>query len=660
LNYKEKYSSIKQEWQKFIDGGPLGDNFVVSNTVLSSWKRCKAIGVDPYSTIIKDVLPDDDLKTLLRENEHLISVCLPFMKTIYNFVEGSEFIVALFNHDGYILKIVGDDNIVASVQRGNFVPGACWSEESGGTNGCGTVIKAGKPIQIFACEHYCRLAHRWTCSGSPIFDPDGKLLGVLDMTGPYDKTHPHTLGMVVSAARAIENDLRARKALADSETADKFKKTVISSIPEALLTVDNEDRISLINDNARKILKKRSNDILGQDLRSLFGDGNDTFIDAICSNESLIDSEVSIKMDGSTTAYTMTCNPILSAENQPVGKVVILSELKRAKNLVTSMMGATANYRFSDIIGANPKFIETVKQARTASNINSNVLLLGESGTGKDVFSHAIHNGGNRRNGPYIAINCAAIPRDLIASELFGYSEGAFTGSRRGGNPGKFELADNGTIFLDEIGETPLELQAILLRVIEDKIIMRVGGKNAMHVDVRIIAATNKNLREQVTKGLFREDLYYRLNVFTINMVPLAERRDDIPALVDHFTRKFSSSMGKNVLKVHDLVLESLMNYSWPGNIRELQNVIERIVNIAHSDEITVELIPLEILKNQQPWAYPQEITPPKDLERLMIMKMMHSNLSKKEIARNLKMARSTLYRKLEKYNVSSLVPKTI
>jgi transcriptional regulator of acetoin/glycerol metabolism len=656
LDYKERYYSIKKEWGKFIDGNPSVDNSIVSSAILSSWKRCKAIGVDPYLTTTPNVLPEDELKALLRENAHLISVCLPFMRTIYNFVEGSGFIVALFNHEGYLLEIVGDDDIVTSVQRGNFVPGACWSEENAGTNGCGTVIKTGTPMQIFAYNHYCRLAHRWTCSGSPIFDPGGKLVGVIDMTGPYDKAHPHTLGMVVAAAHAIENDLRAQEALADSEMADKFKKTVISSIPEALIATDNNGCISLINEKAKKMFKLRAGNIIGKHLNDIFGEKNDSFFNDINSNETLIDSEIAINMEGVITDFTVTINPILSPNNQKAGKIIILNELKRAKSLVTSMMGAKANFSFNDIIGANPDFVETLKQAKMASLSKSNVLLLGESGTGKDVFAQAIHNNGSRRNGPYIAINCAAIPRDLITSELFGYSEGAFTGSRRGGNPGKFELADGGTIFLDEIGETPLELQAILLRVIEDKIIMRIGGKNVKHVDVRIIAATNKNLRAQINKGLVREDLYYRLNVFTINMVPLNERKDDIPVLVDYFISKISSSMGKSVTKVSELVLEKFSNYSWPGNIRELQNVIERMVNISHAKELTIELVPLEILQNQQPMTYAQGIMSPKDLEHSMILKMMQSNLSKKEIARNLKIARSTLYRKLKKYNISSLL----
>ena len=650
MDYREKYYSIKQEWSKFINGDPSIDNSIVKDMIVTSWNRCRSMGVDPYLTSIQYVLPEDDLKILIKKNESLINVCLPFMKTIYDLVYGSGFIVVLANPEGYILNIIGDENIVLSVQSGNFVPGACWSEEKAGTNGLGTVIHTGKSMQIFACEHFCRVAHRWTCSGSPIFDPAGKLVGVIDMTGPYDKAHPHTLGMVVASARAIENELRAQKALADSDMADKFKKTVISSIPEALITIDNDGCISLINENAKRMFKVRSPDVLGKNLNDIFPASNDSIINAIHSNDTLIDSEISMKLDGNTTSYTLTINRILSSNDQATGKIIVFNELKRAKNLVTSMIGAKANFSFADIIGNHPKFIDTVEQAHMASLVNSNVLLLGESGTGKDVFSQSIHNNGSRRSGPYIAINCAAIPRDLIGSELFGYSEGAFTGSRRGGNPGKFELADGGTIFLDEIGETPLELQASLLRVIEDKTIMRIGGKHVTRVDVRIIAATNKNLKEEVKKGMFRDDLYYRLNVFTINMIPLRERKDDIPVLLDYFINKNGNSMAKKISNVDELVLEKFLEYHWPGNIRELQNVIERMVNIAHSGMLTVALIPPEILQNGHAVSHAQEIVPPKDHERELIERMVRSNMPKREIAMKLKIARSTLYRKLERY----------
>ena len=653
MDYREKYYSIKQEWSRFIGGDTAPHDSIVREMILTSWNRCRSLRVDPYLTSIQYVLPEDDLKILLKRNESLISVCLPFMRTIYDLVYGSGFIVVLANPEGYILEIVGDVNIVLSVQRGNFVPGACWSEEKAGTNGLGTVIHTGKSMQIFACEHFCRVAHRWTCSGSPIFDPAGKLVGVIDMTGPYDKAHPHTLGMVVAVSRAIENELRARQALADSDMADKFKKTVISSIPEALITIDNQGCISLINENAKKMFKVRSPDVIGKNLSEIFPDSNDSIISVIHSNEPLIDSEIAIKLDGNTISYTLTINQILSPDDQVTGKILIFNELKRAKNLVTSMIGAKANFTFTDVIGNHPKFIETVEQAHMASLVNSNVLLLGESGTGKDVLAQSIHNNGSRRSGPYIAINCAAIPRDLIASELFGYSEGAFTGSRRGGNPGKFELADGGTIFLDEIGETPLELQASLLRVIEDKTIMRIGGKHATRVDVRIIAATNKNLKEEVKRGMFRDDLYYRLNVFTINMVPLRERKEDIKILLDYFIDKNGNSMGKKISSVDELVLKKFLEYNWPGNIRELQNVIERMMNMAPSNVLTAALVPPEIMENRHLVFTTQEIVSPKDHERELIERMVRSEMPKREIARKLKIARSTLYRKMERYGIS-------
>ena len=653
MDYREKYYSIKQEWSRFIGGDTAPHDSIVREMILTSWNRCRSLRVDPYLTSIQYVLPEDDLKILLKRNESLISVCLPFMRTIYDLVYGSGFIVVLANPEGYILEIVGDLNIVLSVQRGNFVPGACWSEEKAGTNGLGTVIHTGKSMQIFACEHFCRVAHRWTCSGSPIFDPAGKLVGVIDMTGPYDKAHPHTLGMVVAVSRAIENELRARQALADSDMADKFKKTVISSIPEALITIDNQGCISLINENAKKMFKVRSPDVIGKNLSEIFPDSNDSIISVIHSNEPLIDSEIAIKLDGNTISYTLTINQILSPDDQVTGKILIFNELKRAKNLVTSMIGAKANFTFTDVIGNHPKFIETVEQAHMASLVNSNVLLLGESGTGKDVLAQSIHNNGSRRSGPYIAINCAAIPRDLIASELFGYSEGAFTGSRRGGNPGKFELADGGTIFLDEIGETPLELQASLLRVIEDKTIMRIGGKHATRVDVRIIAATNKNLKEEVKRGMFRDDLYYRLNVFTINMVPLRERKEDIKILLDYFIDKNGNSMGKKISSVDELVLKKFLEYNWPGNIRELQNVIERMMNMAPSNVLTAALVPPEIMENRHLVFTTQEIVSPKDHERELIERMVRSEMPKREIARKLKIARSTLYRKMERYGIS-------
>jgi transcriptional regulator with PAS, ATPase and Fis domain len=280
------------------------------------------------------------------------------------------------------------------------------------------------------------------------------------------------------------------------------------------------------------------------------------------------------------------------------------------------------------------------------------VLLLGESGTGKDLFAQAIHNSSGRRDGPYVAINCATIPRDLITSELFGYVEGAFTGSRKGGSQGKFELADGGTIFLDEIGETPLEVQAALLRVMEDKSIIKIGGTKVTTVNVRIIAATNKDLKEEVRKGKFREDLYYRSNVFTIRMVPLRKRIADIPLLVDSFLKNISRSMGKEIVSIDSMVMESFMSYQWPGNVRELQNVLERMINIAHTSKLSVDLLPREITGSPSPENTEEDVEPVEKMERGLILRLLRSSLTKKDIAQKLGISRSTLYRKLEKYEL--------
>jgi transcriptional regulator with PAS, ATPase and Fis domain len=318
------------------------------------------------------------------------------------------------------------------------------------------------------------------------------------------------------------------------------------------------------------------------------------------------------------------------------------------------MIGAKAKFKFDDLIGHEMKFLETIEMAKLISLSGSNVLLLGESGTGKDIFAQAIHNESNRSNGPYVAINCAAIPRDLISSELFGYSDGAFTGSKRGGSQGKFELADGGTLFLDEIGEMPLELQAILLRVIEDKSITRIGGDRITSVDVRIITATNKDLKEEIRNKKFREDLYYRFSVFALKMVPLRERKEDIPILALYFAKKIGNAINKKIVKINDDVIARLKEYSWPGNIRELQNVIERMIYIAKGSMLTLDLLPQEITMQNYTRRSNNELPESNNHTSELILSMMQSYIPKTKIADKLGVSRSTLYRLLREHKIST------
>lgn len=262
----------------------------------------------------------------------------------------------------------------------------------------------------------------------------------------------------------------------------------------------------------------------------------------------------------------------------------LTKELEQVKSLIRRM---TAKYTFEDIIGESELIRAAEAQAKHAASTPATVLLRGESGTGKELFAHAIHNASPRSGGPFVRVNCAAIASSLLESELFGYEEGAFTGASRGGKKGYFEEADNGTIFLDEIGDVPLAVQAKLLRVLQEKEVIRVGGTNPININVRVIAATNANLELMVKEGSFREDLYYRINVVPVFVPPLRGRKEDIPILAKYFTRKLGQEFGRKVAKMSPEVTEILSSYDWPGNVRELENVIGRtIINMNYNDEI--------------------------------------------------------------------------
>jgi transcriptional regulator with PAS, ATPase and Fis domain len=317
------------------------------------------------------------------------------------------------------------------------------------------------------------------------------------------------------------------------------------------------------------------------------------------------------------------------------------------------MNGAQAKLTFEDILGDSEKFQASLRLAKMAAKGHSNVLLLGESGTGKDVFAQAIHNASFYSTGPFVAINCGAIPRELISSELFGYTEGSFTGAKRGGSPGKFEMADGGTIFLDEIGEMPLELQTLLLRVLEQKSIIRIGGEEVIPINGRLIAATNRDLLKEVEKGNFRKDLFFRLNVISIPLLPLREHKEDIPLLSISFIHRMNLLLGKNIGGVDSKVMNMLQEYGWSGNVRELYNVLERAMNMSQGPLITVEMLPPEVFSLDKKERSTVTYSSFEDLEKQLIATLLKEeggNITK--VSQKLGVARSTLYRKLYKYSI--------
>jgi PAS domain S-box-containing protein len=645
---------IARIWKSLHKNGSC-EGITVSEQVQNSWKRCKQLNIDPYKLRCDQLLNRVEFQARIDRNKVLVEQAAASMTDLYRFTEGSGFVFVLADCDGYILLSIGDRDAQEFVSASNFIEGTKWSEDVMGTNAIGSVLIERKPVQVFAYEHYCAGSFLTTCSASPIFDANQNLIGVLDITGPYGLANHHTLGMAVSTARAIERQMVLFDSYQKSAMDSMYKSIIMESVSDGVLTLDQELRVIHANGLACKYLGFKDNEAKGKNLEELLPPGNQNFLSRITENKQLWNEPILIRTVREPAKVAVSSTPLVESDGKVLGKVVTIQAMNQYRRMVEQAMGARATIGFEQIIGKSQSLASAISRARAAASSDSNVLLLGESGVGKEMFAQAIHKASMRNHEPFFAINCAALPRELVSSELFGYEEGAFTGAKRGGNPGKFELADQGTLFLDEIGEMPLDIQAILLRILEEGLIIRLGGRELTPVNVRIIAASNKNLIEEVRKGKFRLDLYYRLGVIIIDIPPLRSRKEDIPELVEHFIKVLARKMGKDVNRIDDRALDKLLSYNWPGNVRELSNVIERAINLTQGPVLNLGTLEPELMQEYEDPFGPWGQTIPMDaMEEVMIrtyLKRYHGN--KTRVAQELGIARSSLYRKLEKYSLS-------
>lgn len=339
--------------------------------------------------------------------------------------------------------------------------------------------------------------------------------------------------------------------------------------------------------------------------------------------------------------------------------IVVFNDIRDVLDTVNSIYGSTGVISFEDIIGSSVQLNRVIEKSKLAAKSNSTILITGESGTGKELIARSIHHFGKRKNKIFLPINCGAIPDNLLESELFGYEDGAFTGARKGGRTGKFELAHKGTVFLDEIGDMPLHLQTKLLRVLQEGVVEKIGSNSFISVDVRIIAATNKNLSKMVANGEFREDLYYRLNVIPIEIPPLRDRREDIIELGEYFIKTYNKLLGKNVTDIQGEAIDLIKAYRWPGNVRELQNSIEYAMNMCDGKRIHISDLPERVkrdIKNDESPDNNYGLMTIKEIEKLelirRIKKYKNSENCMEDVARSLGISRATLYRKLKEYSL--------
>lgn len=449
---------------------------------------------------------------------------------------------------------------------------------------------------------------------------------------------------------------------------EEWLTAAMDAIPDAILLCDDQLVVRYINPEYTRLKGVNYQDIVGEKIYEV---RSGKLIPAVINSGIPINN---LYRNVDDAEFTIDIMPIMQG-TRIAGGVSISKDLNHINEIINSCNHAIATLKegksrshlkdkdenpYRNIIGKSLPLLQVLEKAKIASKVSSNVLILGETGTGKELIAKAIHSGGERKENFFVAINCAAIPQDLMESELFGYESGAFTGANNKAKIGLFELASEGTIFFDEVGEMTLSMQSKLLRALETKTIRRIGGLKEIPVDVRVIAATNRNLNEMVKRNEFREDLYYRLNVFPIHIPPLRQRPGDIPLLARHIIQKFSLRLGKKVT-LSEESLDLLLNNEWPGNVRELENALEYAVNVAETPVINTRNFPPNIYLQpntdpNKPYTESSGLTPLTVLERQAIQAALThfgtSTEGKREAAKFLEISLTTLYKKIKEYNI--------
>ncbi len=654
--YKEQ-ELIRKAKLNFInkkDLNPAG----IRTEILNSWKRTFNYDISKVS-LKEKLLSADELNDRITRRKNFYDIAVHIIEGLNEFSIGSGYMSLLSDEEGYMLLCLGNKEIQGNAKNNYLIEGCNRSESRLGTNAIGTSIIAKEPVQVIGEEHFFSVFTQWSCTAAPIFYPDGSIAGVFGLSGPISKANHLTLSFVTATAETITRQLKLKKIHDDLQRAKDNIELMGEVAPSGLILLDSNLNIIQLNRKALQLLQKKESDVINRPLDSLFSKTN---LDGW--NVYDVYGEHGIFYKTGKKAHHFTA---YSRKTKSNDYIIVFEPNNELHQRINRLVGSEAHFSFDDIIGSSDSMSMAVKLAKVASKTDINILLTGENGTGKELFAQSIHNASERKEGPFITINCGALPRSLIESELFGYEGGSFTGSKKEGNVGKFELANGGTIFLDEIGEMPFDAQAALLRVLENKEIVRIGATKTIKIDVRIISATNKDLPAMIREGVFREDLYYRLNVLDIHIPALRDRGEDIKLLADYFIKKYS----KGNLQLSDKSYHRLKNRLWPGNVRELENHIEKTVHLMQSGLTETEIEYLTDKLNIGIDLSDKDNLSLKPEAESLQTKIQENNLSLKDnecicikkalsascwnvqaAAKKLGISRRTIYRKMEKYNI--------
>ena len=622
---------------------------LVPDVIFRSWQRSLASGVDVEME--QGSLPNlsnSDLAGLTEQNRTFLDQSLPVMENLYEQIQNTSSMVVLANATGVILHSLGDGDFMDRARKVSLVPGGVWSESLRGTNAIGTALAEQAPVVVHSFEHVASLNSFLTCSASPIFNPFGALLGVLDVSGESRAQQQHTMALVRISAQQIENQMFSSGFEAEISLHFHSRPEFIGTLYEAIAVFSREGRFLAANRSALLHLGLDRYQTGSLSFADLFGQP----LDAICADPGTVPQPV---QQLHTVSGTAIFGRVKSAAAGGTGRRVPAEGRGPVSALAPAGRTQPGLLTLESLELGDPTMRQVTEKARKVLGHDIPLMIEGESGTGKELFAQALHNSGPRRTGPFVALNCAALPEGLIEAELFGYQEGAFTGARRKGNPGRIRQADGGTLFLDEIGDMPLPLQARLLRVLQERSVTPLGGGGPFRVDLAVVCATNRRLRDEIAAGRFREDLYYRLNGLLVSLPRLRDREDRVQ--LAHSIMREIAGPGR-VVRLGQEVLRIIEDHPWPGNIRQLHSVLRTAVALLGScGEVATEHLSEDFLEQYRatvsPPGRPMEVPGAASsitldrLEGIAIRKAIGEcggNLS--AAARALGVSRTTLYRK--------------
>jgi transcriptional regulator with PAS, ATPase and Fis domain len=631
----------------------------VRECIYESWLRSAEFGLDPFGS--QQPLPQSDLTPRLGDE---------FTAKLKSLIDGplksisvSRVAWLLCSPDGRILEISSyNQEISELLKTSGMLASSTLSERYAGTNAVAMSIKNGQPAFCHGAEHFLKKFHSFSAAAAPFYGTDGTLKGYLSLIGMLPETDALLLGIVILfLIQLYDRELRVNRFKGLYKDLKKQFTRIYNDNLKPIVMINRNGYIRQMNPAEMEFFDFVNMSGKEKNLENL-ASFKPSVKEIAESAIACTDKKMEIHIADRHLDVTYEKVPLYSETDEFLGNILIFNE-KGERSGTDNETVSEAKYTFDNIIGRSSNIVMAKELAMRAAKTSVNILLYGSSGTGKEMFAHSIHNASSRKKHPFVAINCAAIPREIAESELFGYAEGAFTGASKGGRIGKLESADKGTVFLDEIGDMPVELQAKLLRLLEEHTITRIGESKGTPINIRIIAATNKEIPALIEKGEFREDLYYRLNVSSISLPPLSESVEDIPEFVHYFIEYFNEIMGKKVKGVDEEMMKNFKSYSWPGNIRELRNVIEFAVMLnSGEDLITWKDLPgqfrMALLYKDPPEL---EVSDPLLQEKLNIessekaiyqkaIRLANGNMS--GAAKILNVGRSTLYRKIRKFGL--------